>query len=180
MNREFFKIATARLSLFRPAPKPRALVRALADATGLSLLELMATERRMRTLQSFEPLRQLLDDKKLQERERLRYRMGIRRRRSGELTPLEQTASQMRLSIRTARGKVDVVARIEFARRILPASRKEESARIILLYAVRVGRKRQVYTQTLKLAGGSIAGRPEKKDQPRRWIAGILPRTQHA
>ncbi len=179
MNREFFKIATARLSLFRPAPKPRALVRALAEATGISLLRLLAAERRIRALQSFAPLKDLLDDKELQDRERLRYRMGVRQRRSGEMTPLEQIASQLKLSIRTGRGKVDVVARIDIARRILPLRRKEECARIILFYSVRVGGKKQTYTQTLKLTGESIGGK-QVKDKPRRWIAGIVPRTQHA
>lgn len=179
MNREFFKIACTRLSLFRPAARTRALVRALSEATGIPLLQLMAAERRIRTLQSFAPLKDLLNDKDLQERYGFRYRIGVEQRRHGALSPFEQLASKMKLSIKTARGRVDIVARVEVAKRILPLFRRQQSARIILCYQVRCSGKKQVYTQALSLSGESVGGKPIKREAPRP-IAGIPPRTQHA
>ncbi len=179
MNQQFFKIAVTRLSLFRASRRPRAILSALADATGIPVMRLLAAERRMRALGSLAPLKELLQDEELSERHGLRWQVGLNQKRKGEKTPHELVASVVRLRIRTALGKVDIMARVEVARTILPLRRRRQTARILMMYRISQGGEAKVYHQTLALTGESVAGVPVK-DKPRRWFGGVVPRTQHA
>ncbi len=158
VNQELMSVAIHSLSLFRAPGSSAALIRAVAEVTGVPMLLLLRTERRVVQSLSLVPLKELLRNPAVPKAEGLQYKLKLKQLHAGKASAREHVATRMTMTIDTVRGRIKIDATLSL-KKGLDGVQAPQVARLSICYRVESSTINQAYKQELTIA----SPRPEPR-----------------
>jgi hypothetical protein len=153
-----------KMSLFRPTAEARDLLLGIAAITGIPLSSLLHAERRMTSLGSLQPLKELLTSPSVPKADKLRFKIGFSQKRQTSLANSEDVATCFGLKVVTARGTIDVKidlvlrrrkeisAQVPPSRQAFGSSGEQQMAKILVCYTLEAGLIKKSFKQAVVIS----------------------------